>query len=194
MPPHFPLTLRECMGLMYEKKISNVPPRSYYIVIQLIYLYQGLYSTFFHISLCEVHHQIYHYRHPPSDQYFRNASWCRECRMCPNWVYEHHHRPSRPCTVKCSARPVYRPPAVIQHDGHECRNHICSNPLWYHRPHIEEYPGLPFSPFYETSDHFRISRQIARNGVKPLVQYLVQSLRKVNTEEEIISPVFPENN
>lgn len=194
MPPHHPLTLRECMGLVYERKQTRVPPRAYYIITQLVYFYQGLFSTFFHISLCDVTHQIYHYRHVPSDRYLKSASWCRECRGCPNWIYEHFHRPSKPCTEKCSARPVWRPPAVISHNGHDCRDHICNNPLWYHRRYIEEYPELPYSPFFETFDQFRISRQIAQNGVKPLISKLVMSLKRVSIDkEDIVSPLFPED-
>lgn len=188
MPPHHPLTLREMSGLAYEKTNKRVPPKAFYLITQLIYFFQGLHSTFIHITLCETFHQMFHYRHKPSDQYLRAASWCRECVICPNWVYEHFHLPSKKCTVKCSARPVYRPPLVIKYNAHECREHICSIPLWYHRQNLPQYPELAYSPFYATFDHFRISRQIAQNGVKPLVHSLVYLLQTSDiNKEEIIS-------
>lgn len=188
MPPHHPLNLRETMGLAYERWNKRVPPMAFYLITQLVYFYQGFHSSFIHITLCESWHQIYQYRHKPSDQYFRAASWCRECTICPNWIYEHFHLPSKQCTVKCSARPVYRPPLIITHHAHECRDHICAIPLWYHRQNLEEYPPLPYSPFYATFDHFRISRQIAQNGVKPLIQSLAYLLQTSEIQgEEIIS-------
>ena len=189
MPPKFRLTIREAMGLTYERTELSKPPRSYYLVTQLIYIVQGLYSSFYHITPCEVEHQLYHYRHPASDRFLKQASWCRECIICPNWVYEHFHRPSKPCTIKCSARPVYRPSLVITHQRHNCRDHICDIPLWFHRRYTQEYPAqLMYTPFHPTADHFRISREITKNGVKPLIFNLFQNtlISKIQ-KEEIIS-------
>lgn len=176
------------MGLTYETTERRRPPKTFYLITQLIYFVQGLYSSFIHITPCETWHQLYHYRHQASNQFLRQASWCRECVTCPNWVYEHFHRPSKACTIKCSARPVYRPPLIITHNNHNCRDHICSIPLWFHRQYIPEYPQLMYTPFHETHDHFRISRQIAKNGVKPLIPMLFHSTCRIPMErEEVIS-------
>ena len=188
LPPHLTNT-RESMALVYEDIETRIPPEIFYLITTIIYLVDGDRSEFIHAVPCDPGHQLYHYRHSPSNSYLRTASYCRECVICPTWTYEHFHRPSKACTIRCGARPVFRPFQSVRIPGHDCRDHICSIPLWYARKSLQEYPQLPYTPIHETYDSFRISQQIAKNGVKPLIIRLAHSLCKGNIQnEQIISP------
>ena len=184
MPPNYPLTLREQMGLLIETSRARTP-HSYYRVFQLIYFFQGVFSCFYHVELCDDEHQSYSYRHRESDNFLRMTSLCCECVFCPTWIFSHAHRPSGKCTTKCSARPVYRPiKLLVSANNHDCFNHIDQFPHYFVRRMLLQYPPMPFSPFFKTSDHHRISANIIENGTKYLKMQMKSLERPSNIDCE----------
>lgn len=173
MPRHFGLTLREQYGLLLETSRNRTPPCSYYKVIRLIYIYQGILSCYSHWELCGTAHQACAYRHRPSDQFLRMASMCCECVFCPTFIIEHHHRPSKPCSQNCDIRPVYKPRnQTLTPRPHDCRTHIDHFPPYFVRRMLLNYPTMPFSPFFATSDDYRISASILENGLKGIERWI----------------------
>lgn len=184
LPRQYPLNLKEQFGLLMETRRAAVP-HSYYRIFQLIYFFQGVFSSYFHIELCKEDHQPYAYRHKPSDTFLRMTSFCCECVFCPLWVFEHTHRPSKKCNAKCSARPVYRPVKMpVLFNDHNCFDHIDIFPPYFVRRMLLQYPNMPFSPFFRTPDHHRISANIIKNGTKYLEEQMKEVLKPSNVEAE----------
>lgn len=202
MPREFGLTVREQHGLLLETTRNRDPPcsfyqapwRSFYKVLQLIYVYQGIFSSYFHIELCDTAHQSCAYRHSPSDRFLRMTSMCCECFFCPMFIIEHYHRPSKPCTHKCDIRPVHRPRKLpITLRNHSCAAHIDNFPPYFVRRILLNYPAMPFSPFFSTEDDYRISANIMENGLKGIEDLVAEQEEETKDDFEVdvnISSLF----
>lgn len=184
LPRNCPLTLREQFGLLTEASRNGLP-HSYYRIFQLVYCVQGFFSSYFHVELCKDEHQMVSYRHKDSDKFLRITSLCCECVFCPRWIFEHYHMPSKKCNPKCSIRPVYRPvKTLVTEADHDCFNHIDRFPPYFVRRMLLQYPPTPFSPFFQTEDHYRISSNILMNGLKPFEEQMRSMQKSSDIEME----------
>lgn len=169
-------TLQEQAGLNYEEIHRRTPPVAFYVITQIIYSYFGVQADYFHFSLC-TEHQLYQYRHQPSDQFLRTSSFCYDCHACPHKIIEHAHPPGNPCNIKCDNRVVFRPgKELIRICGHNCLSHIEPFPTFFSRQLIPEYPkNMPFSPFFQRREEFRHSTKLAKKTSQPAEKVVKQA-------------------
>lgn len=197
-PENIPEKLRtqqEQAGLDYEATHTRTPPLAFYAITQIIYSYFGLHVDYFHFALCKAEHQLYHYRHRPSDSFLRMGSFCCECSKCPQRVIEHAHPPGYHCNIKCNSRLVYRPgKQLISICGHNCWTHVEPFPTFFSRPLIPIYPtNMPFSPYFKTKEAFRHSANLAKRTARPAEKMVKMAEERIKLIQRFSPTIDPED-